>query len=169
MTSAGKASLLPSSTMSNNNNNPGSIMASAVDAEMQKLRSMKQELDQLRHDLSIVLSQETENEMVLVELDLIAEQQQQQQEQASSSSSVSLYKLLGPVLVPQPVEEGQTTVRKRLEFIRSEKERLESKIQGIEKKGEALSIKIQGMQAALQQQTAQAVQSVMAASQYGQS
>jgi prefoldin beta subunit len=137
------------------------MMASAVDGEIQKLRGMKQELDQLRHDLSIVLSQETENEMVLMELDVIAEQQQE----ASTGGSM-VYKLLGPVLVPQPVDEGQATVRKRLEFIRSEKERLDSKIQGIEKKGESLSVKIQGMQAALQQQTAQAVQTVMASAQY---
>jgi prefoldin beta subunit len=141
-------------TLSGPSNNPGSVMASAVDAEMQKLRGMKQELDQLRHDLSIVCSQETENEMVLIELDLIAEKQE---------GSI-VYKLLGPVLVPQQVDEGQRTVRKRLEFIRGEKERLESKIQGIEKKGESLSLKIQGMQASLQQQTAQAVQAI--ASQY---
>jgi prefoldin beta subunit len=153
---AASTTSLPPTPMSGPSNNPGSIMASAVDAEMQKLRGMKQELDQLRNDFSIVCSQETENEMVLIELDLIAGQQ--------AGSSTTLYKLLGPVLVPQPVDEGQRTVRKRLEFIRGEKERLESKIQSIEKKGESLSLKIQGMQASLQQQTAQAVQAI--ASQY---
>ena len=52
--------------------NPGTVQASAVDAEMSKLRGLQQELHKMRNDLSIVMSQETENEMVLIELELQA-------------------------------------------------------------------------------------------------
>lgn len=154
MAAASTATAMPTNTPGGGAANPGNVLASAVDGEMQKLRGLKQELDQLRQDLNIVLSQETENEMVLIELDLLDDNG------GSSSSGSILYKLLGPVLVPQPVEEGQGTVRKRLEFIRNEKQRLQEKIASIEQQGEGLSIKIQQMQANLQQQTAQAVRAI---------
>eukprot|EP00977_Amphora_coffeiformis_P015171 scaffold4442_cov125-Amphora_coffeaeformis.AAC.2 len=148
---------MSSSTNNNNNNNsnnPGHVMASAVDAEIAKFRTLQQELQTIRQHLGTVMGQETENEMVLLELEHL------QTAQEESSGNTKIYKLLGPVLVPQDLHESIQTVQKRLEFIRSEKERLERKINDTEQRGNALARKIQQMQAGLQQSTAQAVRAI---------
>lgn len=129
--------------------NPGTVMASAVDAEMQKFRGLQEDLKKLQNDLAIVLNQETENEMVMIELDLLNE-------------PVGIFKLLGPVLIPQGLDDSRQTVRKRLEFIRSEKERLQKKIKQQEDAGEELAKKIGSMQAGLQRTTAEAVNAIAA-------
>lgn len=76
------------------------------------------------------------------------------------SSSDPVYKMIGPVLIKQDLEEAQQTVQKRLEFIRGEKEKLESKITAKEQRGQELSIKIQQMQQQLQDVTMQAMQAI---------
>lgn len=136
-----------SSASSSDNNNPGHVLASAVDAEIAKFRELQQELQQIRQDLSTVMGQETENEMVLMELQLL-------------SADDKVYKLLGPVLLAQDLTEATQTVEKRLEFIRGEKSRLEAKITATEERGNTLAQKIQKMQAGLQQTTADAVRAI---------
>jgi prefoldin beta subunit len=128
-------------------NNPGTAIASAVDAETAKFRVIQEELQQLSRDLQVVFGQETENEMVLQELDFVSEES-------------PVYKMIGPVLVKQDPDEAQQTLRKRLEFIRGEKEKLQSKIKAKEEQGNKLSVKVQQMQAQLQATTAQAVQAI---------
>ena len=125
-------------------------MASAVDAEIAKFRQLQADLQQLRQDLSTVMGQETENEMVHMELELLK----------NNDDSTKVYKQLGPVLLRQDLDEAKQTVTKRLEFIRSEKTRLEKKVQDTEDKGNALAQKIQQMQAGLQQTTADAVRAI---------
>lgn len=127
--------------------NPGHIMASAVDAEVAKFRELQEEVIKLRNDLQTVLSQETENEMVQQELDLLREDQ-------------TIYKKVGPVLLKQDLEEAQSTVKKRLEFIRTEKKKLETKIKDKETSGATLAAKIQQMQQQLQQTTIAATQAI---------
>jgi len=128
-------------------NNPGNVLASAVDAEVAKFRELEEELQKLQSDMQILESQLTENRMVQMELDLVDE-------------SCKVYKQIGPVLMKQDLEEARDTVKKRLEFIGGEKQKLESKITDVEQKGIQLSQKIQGMQRQLQDTTAQAVQSI---------
>ena len=135
--------------ISSSNNSQGQGFAAAVDSEMATFRSLQEELKRLQNDLSIVMRQETENEMVMIELDLLAEQD-------------GVFKLLGPILIPQDLNESKQTVRKRLEFIRSEKERLQKKISQIENTGQELAKKINGMQANLQRTTAEAVRAIAA-------
>lgn len=106
-------------------------------------------MGRLASDLQIVVGQETENEMVLQELNL-------------QQSDSAVYKQVGPVLIKQNLEEAQETVRKRLEFIASEKKGLEGKIQATEKEGNELALKIQKMQSNLQQTTADAVRAITA-------
>lgn len=129
--------------------NPGNVLASAVDAEIAKFRALQNELQQVRQDLSLVMGQETENEMVLMELEVI---------QDDDDSKV--FKQLGPILLRQDLAEAKQTVQKRLEFIRSEKKRLEQKVTDTEERGNALAQKIQRMQAGLQQTTADAVRAI---------
>ena len=127
--------------------NPGNVLASAVDAEVVKFRSIQEEVAKLRSDLQFVVGQRTENEMVQQELDLIGE------------SSV-VYKMIGPVLIKQDLEDSQQTVKKRLEYITGEKEKLESRISSKEKEANEIATKVQQMQATLQQTTAEAVRAV---------
>mmetsp|Transcript_41074 Transcript_41074/g.85515 ORF Transcript_41074/g.85515 Transcript_41074/m.85515 type:complete len:157 (-) Transcript_41074:384-854(-) len=129
--------------------NQGTMMASSVDSEIAKFRSIQEELKKMQNDLAIVLKQETENEMVMIELDILNE-------------PVGIFKLLGPVLIPQGLDDSRQTVRKRLEFIRSEKERLQKKIAQKEHSGEELAKKISNMQANLQRTTVDAVRQIQA-------
>jgi prefoldin beta subunit len=110
-------------------------------------RELQEELEKLHTDVQLLGGQEAENEMVLQELDLI-------------SDDSSVYKMVGPVLIKQETEDSRQTVRKRLEFIRGEKEKLQSKVTAKEKRGQELSAKVQQMQAQLQQTTAQAVRAI---------
>jgi prefoldin beta subunit len=130
-------------------NNPGTVMASAVDAELATFRELQESINQLRADLQTVLGQSTENEMVLQELALVQE-------------DANVYKMIGPALIQQNLEDATQTVKKRLEFIIAEQQKLTNKINDKEKQANELAQKIQEMQALLQQTTVQAVQAVTA-------
>jgi prefoldin beta subunit len=65
-----------------------------------------------------------------------------------------------PVLIKNSLDDAKETVSKRLEFITSEKKRLEDKAADLEKRAIAISQKIQQMQQALQKATAAALQEV---------
>lgn len=50
--------------MADNGNNPGKVMAAAVDAEIAAFQKLQSELQQYRADQQVLLSQQNENEMV---------------------------------------------------------------------------------------------------------
>jgi len=147
---------MENSTTGPGSNNPGNILASAVDSEVAKFRELQSELNQLRSDLQLLRGQETENEMVAAELDLHSS--------ITGGEDVGepgpVYKMIGPVLMRQEFEDAQQTVKKRLEFIKEQRASLESKIEQKEKDGDQLATKIQQMQAHLQQTTADAVRAI---------
>ena len=122
-------------------------MAAEIDRETANFRAIQEQLQKVRNDLQIVLGQLTENEMVEQELDLL-------------DSSSNVYKMVGPVLIKNNVEDAKDTVRKRLEFITSERKRLEAKGKELETKGNEIAMKVQQMQQLLQQATAAAVQEI---------
>ena len=128
-------------------NNPGGAMAAEIDSEVQNFREVQGQLQKVRNDLQIVLSQLTENEMVQQELDVV-------------EGGANVYKMVGPVLIKNSLEDAKDTVSKRIEFITSERKRLESKAQELETKAGEIGLKVQQMQAALQKATAAAVQEV---------
>ena len=140
--------------------NPGTMLASAVDAEIAKFRALQQELQNLRQDLGTVMGQETENEMVLLELEQLSTGDDDNDNANGGGSTAKIYKLLGPVLVPQDLTESVQTVHKRLEFIRAEKQRLERRVTDTETAGNSLAARIQSMQAGLQRTTADAVRAI---------
>mmetsp|Transcript_86262 Transcript_86262/g.129288 ORF Transcript_86262/g.129288 Transcript_86262/m.129288 type:complete len:139 (+) Transcript_86262:82-498(+) len=127
--------------------NPGGAMAAEIDRETANFREIQEQLQKVRGDLQIVLGQLTENEMVQQELDLI-------------DSSSSVYKMVGPVLIKNSLDDAKDTVSKRLEFITSERKRLETKGRELETKGNEIAVKVQQMQQLLQQATAAAVQEI---------
>jgi prefoldin beta subunit len=129
--------------------NPGNVLASAVDAEVAKFRVIQEEVAKLRSDLQFVLGQRTENELVQHELELI-----------SDSSPSAVYKKIGPVLIKQDLDEAKETVKKRIEYIGSEKEKMEARITSKENEGNDLARRVQQMQAQLQQTTAEAVRAI---------
>lgn len=122
-------------------------MAAEIDQEIAAFREIQEVLVRVRNDLQLVMGQQTENEMVQQELDLL-------------DNSTGVYKMVGPVLIRNSLEDAKETVAKRLEFITSERKRLEAKGEELEKKSNEISIKVQEMQAALQRATAAAVQEV---------
>lgn len=128
-------------------NNPGGAMAAEIDAEVENFKQIQAQLQSVRTDLQTVLGQLTENEMVQKELELV-------------DSSSNVYKMVGPVLIKNSLEDARDTVSKRLEFITAERDRLEAKSKELETKGGEVATKVQQMQAALQQATVAAVNEV---------
>ena len=128
-------------------NNPGGAMAAEIDAEVENFKVIQAQLQNVRNDLQTVLGQLTENEMVQKELELV-------------DSSSNVYKMVGPVLIKNSLEDAKDTVSKRLEFITAERDRLEAKSKELETKGGEIANKVQQLQAALQQATVAAVNEV---------
>jgi len=88
--------------------NPGANMAAAVDAEVAKFRALQTEIQELRSSQQTLIGQQNENEMVKQELDLLDE------------DSATVYKMVGPVLMKNDVDDAKQTVDKRLEYITGE-------------------------------------------------
>ena len=123
------------------------MSAAEIDAQVADYREIQGQVQRLRGDLQLVLSQETENTLVEQELNLI-------------DNSTNVYKMVGPVLIKHSLDDAKDTVSKRLEFIKSEKKRLEDKISELETRGSEKAQRISQMQSSLQQQTAIAVNQI---------
>ena len=121
--------------------------AADIDEEIVQYRKVQEEIQRVRTDLQLVLSQLTENQMVHQELQVL-------------DSSTKVYKMVGPVLLKNSVTDAQDTVTKRLDFIRGEQTRLETKNQNLEARGAAIAATVQQMQSQLQQATVAAVQQI---------
>jgi prefoldin beta subunit len=135
-------------------NNPGGALAAEIDAEVAKFREVQQNVQKLRNDLQIVMGQLAENEMVLQELSLLDE-------------NANIFKMVGPVLIKNSQEDAKDTVGKRIEFITSEKDRLEKKLADLEKTSVEIAQRVQQMQGVLQQATVAAVQQIQQQHQEG--
>jgi prefoldin beta subunit len=101
--------------MSNNNALP--------EAEIRLINEIQQDLQRTNMARSKLHVQLSENEIVLVELNHV----RVSNADGASSSHGSVYKLVGPLLVKQDLDEAKANVRKRIEFIRGELKRLEAK------------------------------------------
>mmetsp|Transcript_15110 Transcript_15110/g.42012 ORF Transcript_15110/g.42012 Transcript_15110/m.42012 type:complete len:132 (+) Transcript_15110:233-628(+) len=123
------------------------MTAAEIDEEIAKFRGVQEQLQRTRNDLQLVMQQLTENEMVKQELALL-------------DASTNVYKMVGPVLIKNTLEDANETVAKRLEFISGEKNRLEAKNRELETRGSEIAAKVQKMQANLQQMTAAAVEEI---------
>jgi len=130
--------------------NPGNALASAVDDEIAKFRELQELLHGVRGDLQVLMGQQTENEMVQTELNLLNK----------DTAGGHVYKRVGPVLVQQDVEDAKETVAKRLEFIAKEQDKVKAKMANMEKKLNEKGMKIQEMQSNMQRMTVQAVQAI---------
>jgi chaperonin cofactor prefoldin len=131
-------------------NNPGTVLASAVDTEIISFRGMQDAMRQYQSNMQLVQSQRTENEMVLQELELLK----------NGSNVVVVYKMIGPILMSQSISDALQTVEKRLNFIKAEQDQIANKIEKQEQLLKVQSKKVQQMQSMLQQTTVQAVQAI---------
>ena len=139
-----------------NQTNPGTVLASAVDAEIVAFRGMQDSMRQYHSNLQLVQSQRTENEMVFQELELLKNRSKEEK----CSKDVVVYKMIGPVLMAQSINDALHTVEKRLNFIKEEQDQIARKIEKQEQLLKEQSKKVQQMQSMLQQTTAQAVQAI---------
>lgn len=69
-----------------------------------------------------------------------------------SVSYLQVYKLYGPVLVKQDLEESRQNVGKRMDYIKKELKRCNDSLEDLEKKQDKQRENIQKLQAKLQQQ-----------------
>ncbi|XP_069630303.1 prefoldin subunit 6 [Haliaeetus albicilla] len=95
-----------------------------------KLQGELEKYQQLQKDLSRSVTarqkleaQLTENNIVKEELELL-------------DATNTIFKLMGPVLVKQDMEEAKTTVGKRLDYINGEIKRYEQQMQDLERRSE---------------------------------
>ena len=82
-------------------------MSAAIDAEVAKFRELQSEISELRSSQQTLVGQQNENEMVKQELDLL-------------DDSSTVYKMVGPILMENDLDDAKQTVEKRLEYIAGE-------------------------------------------------
>lgn len=106
----------------------------------------QKELGKSVNGLNSLQSQLTENKLVKEELDHLEE-------------GAKVYKLVGPVLIPQEVQEARNTVSTRIDFISNELNTAKAKVEKAEseqqKRRVALLAEQQKFQALVQQAAAQ--------------
>ncbi|EGZ04401.1 hypothetical protein PHYSODRAFT_536504 [Phytophthora sojae] len=121
-----------------------------VEAEMTRYRALQDEVQVLATQRQTYAQQANENDMVKKELDLLDDE-------------TKVYKLVGPVLLKQDVDEAKTNVNKRLEFINNELSKVNSKIEAKEKEAIGIRTNISNMQMEMQKRAAEAAKGAVAA------
>uniref|UniRef100_A0A6T8P8D2 Prefoldin subunit 6 n=2 Tax=Hemiselmis andersenii TaxID=464988 RepID=A0A6T8P8D2_HEMAN len=125
-------------------------MASAVqqrlETEAKAFEAARNEHTKMVNTHAKLMGQYNENDMVLKELNLVEE-------------DAKVYKLIGPVLLNQDLDEAKTNVEKRLQYIGDEIKRTNTHMEELDKKMEEKKAKImqlqQQAQAAMQKKAAQ--------------
>ncbi|OMJ77643.1 hypothetical protein SteCoe_22724 [Stentor coeruleus] len=107
-------------------------MAQALGKEVSDLRKIQKELARIESMIQDYVLKKHENEMVRDELQLVTDG--------------NVYKLIGPALIPQKLDEARGNVDKRLEFINKEITRLDKLKADFLKKNEEKQEKIMKMQ-----------------------
>ncbi|CAK6974162.1 prefoldin subunit 6 [Scomber scombrus] len=92
-------------------------------AEVEKYSQMQKDVSKSMASRQKLETQLTENNIVKEEMDLL-------------DSTNTVYKLIGPVLVKQDLDEAKATVAKRLEYINGEIQRYETLLKDMEKKSD---------------------------------
>lgn len=117
---------------------------------MTRYRALQDEVQVLATQRQTYAQQANENDMVKKELDLLDDE-------------AKVYKLVGPVLLKQDVDEAKTNVNKRLEFINNELSKVNTKIEAKEKEAIGIRTNISNMQMEMQKRAAEAAKGAVAA------
>ncbi len=129
-------------------------MQKSVQDELKLLKTIGQKLQELMVPRSKLLSQKNENEMVKKEMDLL------------NDNSV-VYKLVGPVLVKQEVDDAKLNVTNRLKFINAELERIEKQAKELETQQRTSREKIMKLQDTFRAAEQATVQKALSSSEAG--
>jgi prefoldin beta subunit len=129
--------------------NPTAGMAAAVEAETAKFRALQEEMNVKRTTLQQLMSQQHENEMVQQELQLLRNED-------------TVFKMVGPVLLKNDLEDAKMTVSKRLEFITGETKKVEQGIKDLEVQAMEVAKKANEMQSLMQQAAVEATKAIAA-------
>ncbi|KAG4071937.1 hypothetical protein HA402_006098 [Bradysia odoriphaga] len=92
-----------------------------ITAEVEQFKSAQKEFSKLVQQRQLLDGQLNENKSVLDELNLLG-------------ADNKVYKLFGPVLVKQELEESRQNVAKRMEYIKKELKRCNDTIETLEKR-----------------------------------
>ncbi|TRY84408.1 hypothetical protein DNTS_035749 [Danionella cerebrum] len=116
-----------------------------------KLQSELEKYQQLQKDVSKSMSARQKLEAQLTENNIVKE------ELSLLDSQNTVYKLIGPVLVKQDLDEAKATVGKRLEYINGEIQRYETLLKEMERKSEQHREVLSSLQQEYQRAQGQAV------------
>ncbi|KAJ1795645.1 Prefoldin subunit 6 [Coemansia sp. RSA 2599] len=109
----------------------------ALETQTMALQALQNELARIVADRQKLDSQQQENELVQKELEILGD-------------DTRVYKMIGPVLVPQDKDEARANVEKRLEFIRDEIARADQKVEQMSKDQEKASVELFKLQMDIQ-------------------
>ncbi|KAJ9127944.1 hypothetical protein QFC24_000229 [Naganishia onofrii] len=116
----------------------------------QDFQKASKEFQRLQADLTNTVEarqkldyQQSESDLVLKELKKLTPEN-------------TVYKLIGPGLMPQDAAEAQQTVEKRLDFIKKEIDRIEGQLKAIGEKAEKKKMEVIKLQTEMQEQQQQA-------------
>lgn len=129
--------------------NPAAAIQQSIAEETAIFHKLREEIAKLRNDVQLLASQQNENEMVKQELALLTDES-------------NVYKMVGPVLLKQDLDEAKSTVDKRLEFIGSERKKVERSLEAKETKANEIAAAVQQMNGALQQAAVEATRAIAA-------
>ncbi|CAM9358359.1 unnamed protein product [Ascophyllum nodosum] len=119
-----------------------------VDAQLKKLQEVQNGLQALADSRNQFYQQANENGMVKQELDLLEDE-------------ASVFKLIGPVLMKQDLEEAKQNVAKRLELIEREMSKVSKAIEKKQKEEAAIGDEIMRIQNSMKGQAQEAARKIM--------
>ncbi|XP_016306492.1 prefoldin subunit 6-like [Sinocyclocheilus anshuiensis] len=122
-----------------------------AEAIHKKLQSELEKYQQMQKDVSKSMTSRQKLEAQLTENNIVKE------ELALLDSQNTVYKLIGPVLVKQDLDEAKATVSKRLEYINGEIQRYETLLKELERKSEQHREVLSSLQQEYQRAQGQAV------------
>ncbi|EGR34295.1 prefoldin subunit 6, putative [Ichthyophthirius multifiliis] len=96
-------------------------LQSQLEIEVKEMQNLQKDLQKLNEGRQRLLEQQNESDLVKKEVDLLEE-------------GANIFKLIGPVLVKQTLQESKQTIEKRLEFIRKEAIKVELLLKDNEQK-----------------------------------
>jgi prefoldin beta subunit len=136
--------------------NPAAAIQQSIVEETAKFHTLREEIAKLRTNVQLLAAQQNENEMVKQELSLL-------------NDDAPVYKMVGPVLLKQDLDEAKSTVEKRLEFIGGERKKVEESLAAKEFKANEIAAAVQQMNGALQQAAVEATRAIAAEAQSARS
>eukprot|EP00013_Stygamoeba_regulata_P023062 CAMPEP_0177649476 /NCGR_PEP_ID=MMETSP0447-20121125/11415_1 /TAXON_ID=0 /ORGANISM="Stygamoeba regulata, Strain BSH-02190019" /LENGTH=125 /DNA_ID=CAMNT_0019152253 /DNA_START=199 /DNA_END=576 /DNA_ORIENTATION=+ len=108
-----------------------------LENEVKALRKLQAEINGHLTQKQQLTTNLNENKMVIGEIDLL-------------ESDATVFKMVGPILARETVDEAKENVKKRMDFINAELKRIDEAIATKEKTHEAQKERVMALQAALQ-------------------